>query len=81
MPGTKELLFLGAGMSIGALAIGIVETRAVAQAGSSVAVWQLGVESGGSVAWRMNTASGYMEVCSAPALQARCTVMPKPQGS
>ena len=69
MPGTKELLFLGVGISIGALAIGIIETRAVAQAGPA-AVWQLGVENGGSAAWRMNTASGYMEVCSAPALQA-----------
>jgi hypothetical protein len=81
MPGTKEFLFLVVGLSIGALAIDIIETRAVAQAGSTVATWQLGVENGRGGAWRMNTTSGYMEVCSAPALQARCTAMPKPQGS
>ena len=81
MPGTKELLFLGVGMSIGGLAIGIIETRAVAQAGSPVTAWELGVDNGGRAAWRMNTTSGYMEMCSAPAGQARCTAMPKPQGS
>ena len=67
-------------MSIGALAIGIIETRAVAEGAPPTAVWELAVDQGGSAAWRMNKTSGYMEVCSAPALLARCTAMPKPQG-
>jgi hypothetical protein len=44
-------------------------------------LWELAVDQGGSAARRMNKTSGYMEVCSVPALQARCTAMPKPQGS
>ena len=41
--------------------------------------WQLGVASGGSNgAWRLNTATGFMEFCSDTGGTPRCDAMPAP---
>lgn len=43
-------------------------------------VWQLGVASGsaGTAAWRLNTATGFMELCSDVGGTPRCDAMPAP---
>jgi len=42
--------------------------------------WQLGVASGNSstAAWRLNTATGFMELCSDAGGTPRCDAMPAP---
>lgn len=43
-------------------------------------VWQLGVASGsaGTAAWRLNTATGFMELCNDAGGAPRCDAMPAP---
>jgi hypothetical protein len=43
-------------------------------------VWQLGVAGGnsGPAAWRLNTATGFMELCSDSGGAPRCDAMPAP---
>jgi len=42
-------------------------------------IWQLGVSSGNtSAAWRLNTATGFMELCSDTGGIPRCEAMPAP---
>ena len=43
-------------------------------------LWQLGVAGGGSgpAAWRLNTATGFMELCSDAGGAPRCDAMPAP---
>jgi hypothetical protein len=43
-------------------------------------VWQLGVASGnpGPAAWRLNTATGFLEMCSDAGGTPRCDAMPAP---
>jgi hypothetical protein len=43
-------------------------------------LWQLGVANGGSgpAAWRLNTATGFMELCSDAGGTPRCDAMPAP---
>jgi hypothetical protein len=51
------------------------ETAAVPPAGP----WQLSVAGGGTpAAWRLNTATGFMELCSAAGGTPRCDAMPAP---
>lgn len=42
--------------------------------------WQLGVASGnsGPAAWRLNTATGFMELCTSTGGTPRCDAMPAP---
>jgi hypothetical protein len=40
-------------------------------------VWQLGVANAGT-AWRLNTATGFMELCSDVGGSPRCDAMPAP---
>jgi hypothetical protein len=41
-------------------------------------VWQLGVANSGTAAWRLNTATGFMELCIDAGGTPRCDAMPAP---
>jgi len=54
-------------------------TAETAPAPSAPQTWQLGVSSGNTIAaWRLNTATGFMELCSDAGGTPRCDAMPAP---
>ena len=77
----QTFLWLIAGAAIGlSLAFAERSIEAPAQAQTQSSQWQLGVDSGGqtSAAWRLNMATGYMEICNAIGGQPKCYKMPPP---
>jgi len=75
----KHILWLISGIVIGTVT-SLAYTPALAQAIGSNGTWQLGVSNWNQVnsAWRINTATGAMELCSAYNGKPDCFIMPKP---
>jgi hypothetical protein len=77
----QTFLWLALGIAIGISLSSMWRfNEAAAQAQIQTGQWQLGVDSGGqtSAAWRMNVATGYMEICTAIGGQPKCYKMPPP---
>ena len=57
-----------------------LQLRSATAETAPAAPWQLGVVSGGGgpAAWRLNTATGFMELCSDAGGTPRCDAMPAP---
>ena len=69
--------------AISAVGVALNSRSATAETAPSTAssqIWQLGVASGnpGPAAWRLNTATGFMELCSDAGGTPRCEAMPAP---
>jgi hypothetical protein len=80
MSNKAAVLWLAIGIVIGGTATAGLQIKGASAQGVS-ALWQLGVDSGGQgagVAWRLNSATGHMETCSASGGTPRCFTMPAP---